>query len=42
MPVVDLGINVRSLLKYGPHCATIASKANARAKLILKSSLVTQ
>ena len=37
--VVDLGINVHSNLKYGPHCAIIASKANARAKLILKSFL---
>ena len=34
--VVDLGINVHSNLKYGPHCAIIASKANARVKLILK------
>ena len=37
--VVDLGINVHSNLKYGSHCATIASKANERAKLILKSFL---
>ena len=37
--VVGLGINVHSNLKYGPHCAIIASKANARAKLILKSFL---
>ena len=37
--IVDLGINVHSNLKYGPHCAIIASKANARAKLILKSFL---
>ena len=34
-----LGINAHSNLKYGPHCAIIASKANARAKLILKSFL---
>ena len=41
--VVDLGINLYSNLKNGSHCAIIASKANARAKLILKfSSLVTQ
>ena len=39
MSVVDLGINVHSNLKYGPHCAITASKANARAKLILKSFL---
>ena len=37
--VVDLGINVHSNLKYGPHCAITASKANASAKLILKSFL---
>ena len=37
--VVDLGINVHSNLKYGLHCAIFASKANARAKLILKSFL---
>ena len=37
--VVDLGINVHSNLKYDPHCAIIASKANVRAKLILKSFL---
>ena len=29
--VVDLGINVHSNLKYGPHCAIIASKANTRS-----------
>ena len=34
--VVDLGINVHSNLKCGTHCAIIASKANAHAKLILK------
>ena len=37
--VVDLGINVYSNLKYGSHCAIIAPKAKARAKLILKSFL---
>ena len=37
--MVELGINVHSNLKYGPHFAIIASKANARAKLILKSFL---
>ena len=33
------GINEHYNLKYGSHCAIIASKANARAKLILKSFL---
>ena len=37
--LVDLGINLHSNLKYGPRCAIIASKANARAMLILKSFL---
>ena len=35
----DLGIAVQSNLKPGLHCTNIATKANARAKLILKSFL---
>ena len=35
----DLGIIVQSNLKHGLHCTHIATKANARAKLILKSFL---
>ena len=37
--VTDLGINVQFDLKPGVHCAQIASKANARSKLILKTFL---
>ena len=37
--IVDLGIKVHSNLKCTPPCAIIASKANARAKHILKSFL---
>jgi ribonuclease P/MRP protein subunit RPP40 len=37
--VVDLGITVQSSLKPGMHCTAIATKANARAKLVLKAFL---
>jgi ribonuclease P/MRP protein subunit RPP40 len=37
--VCDLGITVESNMKPNVHCANIALKANARAKLILKSFL---
>jgi hypothetical protein len=37
--VVDLGIVVQSNLKFGSHCTEIATKANARAGLVLKSFL---
>jgi ribonuclease P/MRP protein subunit RPP40 len=37
--VNDLNVLVQSNLKFSSHCASIASKANARAKLILKCFL---
>ena len=37
--VLDLGLNVISDLKPGAHCAFIATKANSRAGLIIKSFL---
>ena len=37
--VTDLGIVVQSNLKPGLHCTQVATKANARARLILKSFL---
>lgn len=37
--VSDLGITVHSSLKFSSHCASIAAKANVRAKLILKCFL---
>jgi hypothetical protein len=37
--VSDLGVNVHSNLKPSLHCSTIVSKANIRAKLILKCFL---
>jgi hypothetical protein len=37
--VNDLGVLVQSNLKFSSHCASIATKANARAKLILKCFL---
>ena len=35
----DLGITVQSNLKHGLHCTQLATKANLRTKLILKSFL---
>ena len=35
----DLGIAIQSSLKPGVHCTQIAAKANARAKLLLKTFL---
>jgi ribonuclease P/MRP protein subunit RPP40 len=37
--VSDLGVTVHSSLKFSSHCASIAAKANIRAKLILKCFL---
>jgi hypothetical protein len=37
--VTDLGILIESNLKPSAHCSSIALKANARAKLILKAFL---
>jgi hypothetical protein len=37
--IVDLGIHFYSNLKFGHHCSAIVSKANLRAKLILKTFL---
>jgi ribonucleases P/MRP protein subunit RPP40 len=37
--VCDLGINIESNLKPSMHCASIALKASARAKLVLKAFL---
>ena len=37
--IVDLGVNVQTNLKSGPHCTAIVSKASARCRLILKSFL---
>jgi hypothetical protein len=37
--VIDLGVTVQSNLKQGMHCTAIATKANARAKLVLKAFL---
>ena len=37
--ILDLGLNVISDLKPGAHCASIATRANSRARLIIKSFL---
>ena len=36
----DLGITMQSNLRPGSHCMQIASNANLRAKLILKSFFI--